>query len=357
MTHPRLHDARPAFVQPGVSILDAVAVMDASAMQIVIAVDAEGRLEGVVTDGDVRRALLRQTDMASPLSTILNRAPVCVGAGATTAALAQLMNAGRRILRVPALDAARRVLGLYMIEDIVPPAPDETPVVLMAGGLGQRLRPYTETIPKPMVLLAGKPILQRIIERFRDQGFTAFHISIRYLGEKIEEHFGDGSAFGVRIRYVRETERLGTAGALRLLGEAASRPFIVMNGDLVTGADFRNLVTYHRDTDAVATMCVREHRIQVPYGVVLQENGVLRDLREKPVLTQYVNAGIYVLDPEALNHIPPSGYFDMTSLFEALIKAHPRRTATFPLREYWRDIANPEDLNAVTADLCALDQE
>lgn len=357
MTHPRMHDARSALLRADASILDAVAVIDASAMQIAIAVDSEGRLEGVVTDGDVRRALLRGLDMTRPLGAILNRAPVCVGPDVTTAALAQLMNASRRILRVPAVDGDRRVIGLYMIEDIVPPAPDETPVVIMAGGMGQRLRPFTETVPKPMVPLGGKPILQRIVERFRDQGFTSLHISIRYLGEKIEEHFGDGSAFGVRIRYLRETERLGTAGALRLLGDAVARPFIVMNGDLVTAANFRNLATYHRDTDAVATMCVREHRIEVPYGVVLQEDGVLRDLREKPVLTQYVNAGIYVLDPEALRHIPPTGYFDMTSLFEALIRAHPRRTATFPLREYWRDIANPDDLNAVTAELCALDQE
>lgn len=350
MTQPRLHDARATFIRPGASLLDAIAVIDGGAVQIAIAVDDAERLVGVLTDGDVRRAILRGVDVSAPVEPVLNRTPVTVRPDVSPSDLARLMNAGRRVLRVPALREDGRVAGLFMIEDIVAPAPDETPVVLMAGGLGQRLRPFTETVPKPMVPVAGKPILQRIVETFRDQGFTNLIVSVRYLADRITDHFGDGSAFGVRIRYVRETERLGTAGALRLMTGLLDRPFLVMNGDLVTTTKFGNLVSYHRDTDALATMCVREHRIQVPYGVVLQENGRLLDLREKPVLSQYVNAGIYALDPEVLDHVP-AGYFDMTSLFEALIAAHPARTATFPLREYWRDIANPDDLDVVAAEL------
>jgi dTDP-glucose pyrophosphorylase len=350
MTQPRLHCADATFISPDASILDAIAVIDAGTVQIALAVDNDRRLLGMLTDGDVRRAILRGVDVASPAADILNRTPITVSPDASSATLARLMSAGRRVLRVPAIDALGRVAGLFMVEDIVPPAPDETPVVLMAGGLGQRLRPYTETVPKPMVPVAGKPILQRIVENFRDQGFTNIIISLRYLADQIIDHFGDGDRFGVRIRYVRETERLGTAGALRLMADKLDRPFLVMNGDLVTTVNFGNLVSYHCDVDAFATMCVREHRIQVPYGVVMQNNGRLTDLREKPILTQYVNAGIYILDPKTLSHVPP-GYFDMTSLFEALIAAHPSRTATFPLREYWRDIANPDDLDMVGEEL------
>ena len=269
MNQPKLHKAESVLVSEDSSILTAIRVIDSGAMQIAIAVDEDRRLVGIVTDGDIRRAILRGTPVDSAVGPILNREPATVRPSATIADLTRLMNADRRILRTPALDAEGRVVGVFIIEDIVPPETDATPVVLMAGGMGQRLRPLTASRPKPMVDLGGKPILQRIIENFRDQGFGEFHISIGYLGDQIVAHFGDGARLGVRIRYVRETERLGTAGALRLMAEQLNRPFIVMNGDLVTTANFRNLALYHRDTEAMATMCVREHRIQVPYGVVM----------------------------------------------------------------------------------------
>ncbi|PIP97652.1 MAG: alcohol dehydrogenase [Rhodobacterales bacterium CG18_big_fil_WC_8_21_14_2_50_71_9] len=351
-----MHPVASVLLPPGASILDAIRIIDSGTMQIALALDAEGRLEGLVTDGDIRRAILRGIKIEAPVAQILNRAPVIVSVSADVMELKTLMNAERRILRTPAVDAQGRVRGLFLIEDVVAQATSAIPVVLMAGGMGTRLRPHTEMIPKPMVEVAGKAIIERIIERFHNQGFRDFHISLRYLGEKISQYFGDGQKFGVNISYVWERERLGTAGALRLLADRLDRPFIVMNGDLVTTVDFRNLAHYHRDTGAIATMCVREHRIEVPYGVVMQEEGRLLQLREKPTLTQFVNAGIYMLDPEVLAHVPMSGYFDMTSLFESLIMAHPAETATFPIREYWRDIGNPDDLRAVADELRAFEQ-
>lgn len=351
-----MHPFASSLLHPDASILDAIRIIDSGTMQIALAIDAEGRLEGLVTDGDIRRAILRGVAIETPVAQILNRAPVTVSVNADVMELRTLMNAERRILRAPAIDADGRVRGLFLIEDVASQGTSTIPVVLMAGGMGTRLRPHTEMIPKPMVEIAGKAIIERIIERFRNQGFCEFHISLRYLGEKISQHFGDGRKFGVNISYVWEKERLGTAGALRLLADRLDRPFIVMNGDLVTTVDFRNLAHYHRDTGAIATMCVREHRIEVPYGVVMQEDGRLLQLREKPTLTQFVNAGIYMLDPEVLAHVPVSGYFDMTSLFETLIGTHPAKTATFPLREYWRDIGNPDDLRAVSEELRTFEQ-
>ncbi|WP_438810775.1 nucleotidyltransferase family protein [Pseudomonas laurentiana] len=212
----------------------------------------------------------------------------------------------------------------------------------MAGGLGERLRPLTENCPKPMLMIAGKPILECILESFIEQGFRNFFLSVNYLASVVRDHFGDGSKWGVNICYLQEHKRLGTAGALSLLPERPQDPILVMNGDLLTHARFDNLVQFHDEHDSLATMTVREYDFQVPYGVVRMDGAAIESIDEKPVHRFFVNAGIYAISPAALDLIPPETFYDMPTLFEDLIKAR-KSTAAFPLREYWLDIGQIEE--------------
>jgi NDP-sugar pyrophosphorylase family protein len=215
-------------------------------------------------------------------------------------------------------------------------------VVLMAGGLGSRLRPLTDECPKPMLRVGNKPLLETIIETFIEQGFRRFFISVNYMADTIKEYFGDGSRWGAEIQYLEETSRLGTAGALSLLPEKPQAPLLVMNGDLLTKINFRQLLDFHREHHAQGTMCVREYEFQVPYGVVKMDHHRITGFEEKPIQRYFVNAGIYVLEPQALQHIPHGVFFDMPSLFQTLM-ADRQEAVVFPIREYWLDIGHMAD--------------
>lgn len=343
--------ADAVLITPDNTIVEAMLRIDAGALHIAIAVDKQRKLVGILTDGDIRRAILRGVALDTPVDAILNRTPLTCTREGGMAQVERILQQDPSVLRVPVVDADGHVEGVFLTEAASFASMADVPVVIMAGGLGERMRPHTETVPKPLLEVAGKPIMQRTIESLKAQGFRRFVVSLRYLGEKIVDHFGDGSRFGVQIDYVREMDRMGTAGALRMMKGILDRPFAVMNGDIVTKADLRNLVYYHRDTDAIATMCAQEFEFQVPYGVVVQENGQLMDLHEKPVLKHLINAGIYMFDPVALHVIPEEGYFDMTTFFELLQKNYRGNTQIFPLREYWRDIGNPMDLERVSREL------
>ncbi|MCS6761542.1 MAG: nucleotidyltransferase family protein [Candidatus Devosia symbiotica] len=333
----------PAIISDGSSIREALTVIESNGLQIALVVDADGVLTGTVTDGDIRRGMLSGIDFNAGVDKVMNRSPRTVGADAPPAAARALMNK-HRIHQIPVLDVRGRVTDVRMIEDFldVPEATDTT-VFLMAGGLGTRLRPITDTIPKPMINVGGKPILESIIGNFSSQGFVRFVLSVKYKAEMIREHFGDGTRFGVEITYVEEIDRKGTAGSLSLLSQRPSGPFIVMNGDLLTTVNFKQLIAFHREHNAVATMCVREYSFKVPYGVIITEDHRITSLQEKPTHTALVNAGIYVLDPAALDRIPADRQYDMTDLFNELLETN-RQTAAFPLHEYWLDIGRMEDL-------------
>jgi len=234
------------------------------------------------------------------------------------------------------------VVDVALIDDLIGARERPNWVVLMAGGLGTRLWPLTEETPKPMLALGGKPILESILENLIAEGFHKFFLSVNYKADLIEEYFGDGSRWGASVSYLREEQRLGTAGPLSLLAETPSLPIVVMNGDLLTQASIANLLDYHVSLDSIATMAVREYDLQVPYGVVRTAGERITSIEEKPVQKYLVNAGIYVLSPQALQHIPPYTYFDMPTLFDRL-NATGARTVAFPLREYWLDIGCPQD--------------
>lgn len=338
-----MRSAETVLLKPTAAIRDAIQTIDNGTIQAALVVDEEQRLIGMVTDGDIRRAILASVSLDAPVSQIMNTNPVTADVINGRSTIMAMMEEGQRITRVPVLDSQGRVVGIQIAEDLLHNEFKDHWVVLMAGGLGTRLRPLTETVPKPMIEVCGKPIMEIILERFIKMGFSNFYISVNYKAHVIKSHFQDGLKWGANIRYLEEKDRLGTAGALRLIPEAPTNPLIVMNGDLLTNLNFEHLLRYHQDHNCMATMCLRSYSVEVPYGVVHIEDHRLVGLQEKPTHDHFINAGIYVLNPEALQLIPSEGYFDMTSLFGIMMESGDT-TSVFPLREYWIDVGRHEDL-------------
>lgn len=336
-------DWRQAMVPESATIMDAVDRLDRTSLQIVLVVSADRHLLGTVTDGDVRRGLLRGVPLSASVLEIANRAPATVPPGGRRASHVRLMQQ-RDIRHLPVIQADRTVTGLVLLDDLIGrKGGQDTPVVIMAGGLGNRLRPLTEQTPKPLLTVGGRTILETLLERLADQGFQQFHFAVRYKAAMIRDRFGDGRAWGVHITYIEEEEQLGTAGALRLLHAVPSVPLLVVNGDLMTNVNAVRMLEFHEEQQATATMGVREYEVQIPFGVVTTDGIRITALEEKPVQRALINGGIYCLSPEALAHVPPSGRFDMTDLFRTLI-ADGVPTAAFPIHEYWLDVGRPEDL-------------
>ena len=332
-----------ALTSPESTVREAVSTIDAAGLQIAIVVDEDRRLLGTVTDGDVRRAILRGVALDDAVIGVMNANPTTAREHDDRETLLTLMRQ-RHLHQIPLLDATWRVVGLEVLDNLLQPKRRPNAVVLMAGGLGSRLSPLTDDTPKPLLHVGSKPILETILEAFVQHGFGRFYLSVNYLAEQVEAHFGDGSRWGVEIEYLREKERLGTAGALSLLPERPTEPLFVMNGDLLTRLNFAHLLDFHSEHAATATMCVREYEMQVPYGVIETRSHRILDIREKPTERYLVNAGVYVLQPEALDRIPDGEFFDMPELFMRLIQEE-AETAVFPIREYWMDIGRLEDFD------------
>ena len=327
-------------LKPDATIREALHIIDSGAIKLAVVTDEENRLLGTITDGDIRRAILNGKRLDESIEEVYNIHPVTVGVNENRESIINICTA-KKIYQIPVVDDLGRVVQIAMLDELLKPKTHPNKVVLMVGGLGSRLRPLTETTPKPMLHVGGRPILQTIVERFASHGFTDIIMCVNYKADIIQEYFGDGSRFGVNIEYVLEKERMGTAGALSLLEKRPQEPFFVMNGDLLTNINFENMLQYHLDNSAVASMCVREYDFQVPYGVVNIEDGKISSIEEKPVHRFFVSAGIYMLNPECLDLIP-NGYYDMPALFEKLIQQG-ERAISFPLREYWLDIGRMEE--------------
>lgn len=334
-------DWKESVILPTASVKDVMQVMDKSALQIAFVVDKENRLLGAVTDGDVRRSLLRGGGLSALVEGIMNCHPVAARQGTEKAALLRLMQL-KVIRQIPLVDEENHLVGMAQMEDLLYPARRDNIVVLMAGGLGTRLRPLTDKVPKPLLKVGAKPILETILESFLDAGFYRFYFAVNYKSQMIEDYFGDGSRFGAEIEYLHENKRMGTAGALYFLPNLPKEPILVMNGDLLTKVDFGEFLDYHIGQDAAATMAVREYSYQVPYGVIDFDGERIEGIREKPSYSFFVNAGIYVLSPEAVARVDKEEFFDMPQLFEALI-SDGKKTTVFPVREYWLDIGRMDD--------------
>lgn len=330
------------------SIRDALEAIDRGAMQIALVVNEENKLLGTMTDGDIRRAILKGKGLSDPILGVYNEQPTKALINQPKEDILQLAIING-IKQVPMIDEQGYLLGIEYIDDYLRKSEKPNTVVLMAGGLGTRLRPLTENIPKPMLKVGTKPILETIIENFCSYGFRNFFLCVNYKSEVIIDHFGDGSRLGANIRYIQEPKRLGTAGALSLLPPIGSDPLIVMNGDLLTNINFEHLLNYHLTADALATMCVREYDFQVPYGVVEMTGATIQAIVEKPVHSFYVNAGIYVLSPQALPLIPTDSFYDMPDLFQQLIHSE-KKICSFPIKGYWLDIGRSDDFAKANTD-------
>ncbi|MGV6851498.1 MAG: nucleotidyltransferase family protein [bacterium] len=331
-----------AILSKTANLQQAIANLDAVAIQIILVLDKYGRLEGTVSDGDIRRGLLRGLSLEHPIESILHKDPLVVPDGLERHFVLQLMSANK-IRQIPIIDADQRVIGLHLWDQLSHQEQRPNSMIIMAGGKGTRLHPYTESCPKPMLEVAGKPMLEHIIERAKLEGFYHFILAIHYLGEIIETYFGDGSSFDVHIDYLREEAPLGTAGALSLLSQIPDQPCIVTNGDVITDIRYGELLDFHDRQHAAATMAVRIHEWQNPFGVVKMQGFNITGFEEKPCVRTHINAGIYALSPTALHTLDTGKYCDMPTLFERLY-ASSHKTVAYPMHEPWLDVGRPDDL-------------
>jgi dTDP-glucose pyrophosphorylase len=345
-----VQSVKDILISPEISILEAMQNIEKGSAQIALVVDESQCLLGTVTDGDIRRGILRGKKLEDRVSSVMNATPLTFLEGSSQDA-ANILMREKMIHQLPDIDTRGRVVSLITLDAVLRDLKEDTLVVLMAGGLGSRLRPLTESTPKPLLPVGGRPLLEITIDNLARQGFVRFAISVNYKAEMFEEYFGTGQKLGVEIQYLHERERLGTAGALGLLSERPEAPLLVMNGDILTNIDARRLAQFHREQGAPATMCVREYEWKLPYGVVsMSEDGRMARFEEKPSRREFVNAGIYMLSPEVLDHIPVSGAIDMPTLINQLAE----RPAVYPLHEYWLDIGQLDDLQRAQDDLPGL---
>jgi dTDP-glucose pyrophosphorylase len=335
---------RQAILPADASIAQAVQNLNEVAIKIVLVANETGVLLGTISDGDIRRGLLKGLDINSPLSSIIHSNALVVRPDMGRDLVMQLMVANK-IQQIPVVDEKHHIVGLYLWDEITTPPTRSSLMVIMAGGLGTRLLPHTESCPKPLLTVAGKPMLEHIIERAKSEGFSRFIIAIHHLGHMIEDYFGDGEHLGVEIDYLREKSQLGTAGALGLLNPLPDQPFVVTNGDVITDIRYGELLDFHIRHAASATMAVRMHEWQHPFGVVQTQGIEIVGFEEKPVARSHINAGVYALDPAALRFLTNGLRCDMPTLFERLQESS-LRTVAYPMHEPWLDVGRPDDLAA-----------
>jgi dTDP-glucose pyrophosphorylase len=340
-------DWRKAVLAAHSTLQHAISCLNDSSSQIILVVSADGVLQGTLTDGDIRRGLLRGLSLDSSFDTLVNHDPLVVPPQLGREAVLQLMQANR-IHQLPVVDEKRHVTGLHLLDELMLPRQRDNLMVIMAGGQGTRLRPHTENCPKPLLPVGGKPMLEHIIERARAEGFGHFILAIHYLGHMIEEYFGDGSRWGIHIDYLREKSPLGTAGAIGLLHERPVLPFVVSNGDVLTDIRYGELLDFHCRHAAAGTMAVRLHEWQHPFGVVRTQGVDIVGFEEKPITRSHINAGVYVLEPSALNLLQTGEHCDMPTLF-ARLQESAARTIVYPMHEPWLDVGHDDDLKRARA--------
>jgi dTDP-glucose pyrophosphorylase/predicted transcriptional regulator len=328
-------------LKPDDSMRTTIEVLHAGGNRLALVVSDDRKLLGTVTDGDIRRALIKQVDMNCAVSEIMNKSPVTALKSESPSRIMSKMSS-RDLLHIPIIDESNVLIGLETLQHLLVKKKYDNPVFLMAGGFGKRLHPLTEHTPKPLLHVGIRPILETILMQFIEAGFHNFYISTHYKADMIRNHFGDGGDWDVNIQYVHEENPLGTAGSLGMLPSDIVLPILMMNGDLLTKVDLQQLLSFHHEQDAIATMCIREYDFQVPYGVVNIEEQYVTNIVEKPIQKFFVNAGIYVLDPKLINQVDGNKYLDMTNFLENQIK-NGNKVCVFPIHEYWIDIGRMEE--------------
>ena len=334
------------FISPSQTIKKCMAVLNKHGEGIVLAVDKDQKLLATITDGDIRRAMMDGVNIDSPAQVLLDRrslsqsAPLTAPVGTSNDDLLALMNA-KTIRHIPLVNDDGRVTDIALLKELAKSGGLPISAVVMAGGYGTRLKPLTDDLPKPMIPVGGRPIMERIVNQLRDVGIKRVNVTTHYKKEMISEHFGDGHDFGVNIEYVEENKPLGTAGALGLT-KTTTDPLLVINGDILTGVDFGAMLSFHQDNSADMTVAVTQHEVQVPHGVIESKGMRITQIVEKPIVRQFVSAGIYLINPEVPKSIPNDRAYDMPELINYLISKG-RLVASFPIHEYWFDIGNKKD--------------
>ncbi|HEG2606850.1 nucleotidyltransferase family protein [Campylobacter sp. W0066.1] len=306
---------------------------------------------GIITDPDIRKALLSNMTLEDKIEKIVNYNPITAHCNDNIEKIIQLCTK-HNIYQIPIVDDSGCIIRVEnILENKI--INKNNKIIIMAGGLGTRLRPLTEDIPKPMLKVGDKPILEIIIEKFKKQGFFHFILCVNYKAQTIEEYFKDGSDFGVSIEYIHEQKRMGTAGALSLIKDIGDEPFFVINGDVIVNVDFNAMVKYHIEKKSLATMGVREHFIQNPYGVIeCNDENQIVNIKEKPKQYFLVNSGVYVLDPQILHNIPKNEFYDMPSLFEDIVDY--TKKYCYLIEDYWIDIGRHEEYQKANSDISYL---
>ncbi|WP_312627713.1 nucleotidyltransferase family protein [Scandinavium sp.] len=339
-------------IKPECTVREALEIINNEALRTALVVDDKCRLVGVVTDGDIRRGLLNNLPLSAEVNNVMNKNPITAAANITRKELHRIMTS-KGILSIPIMQDGV-VIGLETLSSTTIESVLENPVFIMAGGFGTRLRPLTDTCPKPMLKVGGKPILEILLEQFLKAGFKNIYISTHYMPEQITNYFGNGSSWGANITYVHEEIPLGTGGALGLLPENTPElPLLMINGDVLTTVDFERLLDFHNKYQPKATMCVREYDYQIPYGVINGDGHRIISMQEKPIQRYFVNAGIYVVSPELFKNVPRQQKIDMPTLLEQEI-AKKEDVIMFPIHEYWLDIGRMDDFNKAQSDIVGL---
>lgn len=324
------------------SIGQAISNLNQSKIKVILVVNQAGMFEGTISDGDIRRGLLAGLNLNSPIVSIVHKNSLTVSSNISREQIINLMLVNK-VQQIPVIDEHNSIIGLYLLDEIIIPLARQNLMVIMAGGRGTRLYPYTEHCPKPLLKVANKPILEHIIDRAKSEGFSRFVIAIHYLGHMIEAYFGNGKDIGVEIDYVHEGSPLGTAGALSLLKLLPDIPFVVTNGDVITDIRYGELLDFHIQYKANATMAVRTHEWENPFGVVQTKGLEIIGFEEKPIFRSHINAGVYVLDSSVLKNLKPNAHCDMPKLFERL-RANGKKIIAYSMYEPWLDVGRPEDL-------------
>jgi dTDP-glucose pyrophosphorylase/CBS domain-containing protein len=337
-----------ALVSPTTSIAEAIALLDKAGTGALVVCMHDRFLCGLLTDGDIRRAILQGKSMEAPCDTIASCKPMVVPLSIPSGEALALMNK-HDIDHLPVVDTENRVVELLLRKDLLPEVRQDLSAVIMAGGYGKRLLPLTESVPKPMLPVGDRPLLELIIQQLRRSGIRDVNLTTHYLPESIVNHFGDGVGFGVRLNYVKEDHPMGTAGGLKQM-KRPSGPFLVINGDILTGVPFQEMLKYHRKHQAMLTVGVRRYDMQVPFGVVECDGVRITKLQEKPSFSFFINAGTYLLEPSAWDYIPEGRPFDMTDLIQNLLDAG-QPVTSFPIMEYWLDVGRHEDYQKAQEDV------
>jgi len=335
-------------IPPNMSLQETIEVIEKGAAQIALVVNSEKKLLGTVTDGDIRRGLLKGETLESSVKHIMHKKFISLPADCSEARALRLMRE-KNLHHIPGLNAKGRVIRLFLLEEMIKAPKLNNWVVLMAGGQGKRLRPMTDSCPKPMLNIGGKPMLEIILEQFLDAGFCKFFISVHYLKQQIVDFFENGERWGVEIQYLVEEHPLGTAGSLGLLPQFPDKPILVANGDILSRVDYSKLLEFHKDNKSSATICIREHETRIPFGVVKTNGSEFISIEEKPFISHSVNAGMYVLNPEMIKLLKQNQVCDMPQLLERGLTKNLSIHA-FPVHEYWVDVGQLQSYKQATGE-------